>query len=396
MRKKWKREAALLLAAAVSVCGSINIAAAENETAAESVSTELSEAETDERIELGDLIFDTRQELSYAEEFDVYFNQDGYKLIDVHDSAQYLIVPEGGELPEGLDENIRILQQPLDTIYMAATSPMDLFDALDSVGNIRMSGTDADGWYVQAAADALNSGDMLYAGKYDEPDYELLISEDCDLAIESTMILHAPKVQEMIEMLDIPVFIDRSSYESHPLGRTEWIKAYAAMVNKEEQAQEFFSEQAAIIDQLADFQNTEKTIAFFYINTNGVPVVRNTTDYISSMIEIAGGRNAFADLAQETDKTSVEITMEEFYSTASDADYLIYNSSIDGTVGSLSDLIAKDELIADFRAVQDGNVWITDPSMYQSTGTIGELIRDINRMLTGGDSAEMTFLRPLQ
>ena len=26
--------------------------------------------------------------------------------------------------------------------------------------------------------------------------------------------------QEMIEDLDIPVFIDRSSYESHPLGRT--------------------------------------------------------------------------------------------------------------------------------------------------------------------------------
>ncbi len=32
--------------------------------------------------------------------------------------------------------------------------------------------------------------------------------EDCDLAIESTMILHTPKVQEMIEDLDIPVFID--------------------------------------------------------------------------------------------------------------------------------------------------------------------------------------------
>lgn len=47
------------------------------------------------------------------------------------------------------------------------------------------------------------------------------------------------KVQEMIEDLDIPVFIDRSSYESHPLGRTEWIKAYAAMLNKEDAADTF-------------------------------------------------------------------------------------------------------------------------------------------------------------
>ena len=42
---------------------------------------------------------------------------------------------------------------------------------------------------------------------------------ECDLAVESTMILHTPKVQEMIEDLDIPVFVDYSSYESHPLGR---------------------------------------------------------------------------------------------------------------------------------------------------------------------------------
>ena len=71
---------------------------------------------------------------------------------------------------------------------------------------------------------------------------------------------------------------------------------------------------------------------FYYINTSGSPVVRNPKDYISSMIEIAGGRNAFADLQDDSGKTSVAITMEEFYNTAADADYLIYNSSIDASV----------------------------------------------------------------
>ena len=49
----------------------------------------------------------------------------------------------------------------------------------------------------------MEDGKILFAGKYSEPDYEMLIDEDCDLAIESTMILHTPKVQEMIEDLDI-------------------------------------------------------------------------------------------------------------------------------------------------------------------------------------------------
>ena len=97
---------------------------------------------------------------------------------------------------------------------------------------------------------------MLFAGKYDEPDYELLVNQGCDLAVESTMILHSPKVQEMIEMLGIPVFIDRSSYETHPLGRTEWIKLYGVMMGKEEEAEAFFEPQAQVITDLKDFPNT--------------------------------------------------------------------------------------------------------------------------------------------
>ena len=345
--------------------------------------------------EIEGLTYESSMDLSFAQCFDVYYYNDGYKLLDVHDSAKYLVVPEGKEAPDGLDEEIRVLQQPLDTIYMAATSPMALFDAIGSVDSIKLSGLDASGWYIQAASDAINDGTMTYAGKYDEPDYELLVGEDCDLAIESTMILHAPKVQEMIETLGIPVFIDRSSYESQPLGRTEWIKLYGAMMNKEEEAEFFFSQQAQIIEKLKDFQNTEKTVAFFYINTSGSPVVRNPKDYISSMIEVAGGRNAFADLQDDSGKTSVSITMEEFYNTAVDADYLIYNTSIDATVDSLNDLLAKDSLMADFKAVKEGNVWVTDDSMYQHTDTIGELINDFNLMLTGGSEEDMTFLHKL-
>ena len=391
IRKKFKTQVAGVVFAAMMAVTSISPVWAEEETTAETSDTAVSE----EAPELPGLTYESTMELSFAECFDVYYYNDGYKLLDVHDSARYLLVPEGKEAPDGLEDDIYVLQQPLDTIYMAATSPMALFDAIGSVDSIKLSGLDASGWYIQAAADAINNGDMTYAGKYDEPDYELLVGDDCDLAIESTMILHAPKVQEMIETLGIPVFIDRSSYESQPLGRTEWIKLYGAMMNKEDEADAFFEKQAEIIEKLKDFTNTEKTVAFFYINTSGAPVVRNPKDYISSMIEVAGGRNAFADLQDDSGKTSISITMEEFYNTAIDADYLIYNSSIDATVNSLDDLLAKDSLMADFKAVKDGNVWVTDDSMYQHTDTIGELINDLNLMLTDGNEEDMTFLHKL-
>ena len=393
--KKLKYRILGIFAAAVMTFTAVTPVWAEENTEVAETDASVDTSSDHTAPEFPGLTYQSTMELSFAECFDVYYYNDGYKLLDVHDNAQYLVVPEGMEAPDGLDDSIQVLQQPLDTIYMAATSPMALFDAIGAVDSIKLSGLDASGWYIQSAADAINNGDMTFAGKYDEPDYELLVGDDCDLAVESTMILHAPKVQEMIETLGIPVFIDRSSYESQPLGRTEWIKLYGAMMNKEEEAAAFFDSQAQIIEKLKDFTNTEKTVAFFYINTSGSPVVRNPKDYISSMIDIAGGRNAFADLLDDSGKTSVSITMEEFYNTAVDADYLIYNTSIDASVKSLDDLMAKDSLLADFKAVKDGNVWITDNSMYQHTDTIGELINDFNLMLTGGSEEDMTFLHKL-
>ena len=331
--------------------------------------------------------------LDYAECYDVYYYENDYQLIDVHDSAQYLLVPEGAEAPEGLDDSIIVLQKPLDKIYLAASSTMALFRALDSLDNIKMSGIDASGWYIEEAKQAMEDDKIQFAGKYSEPDYEMLVDQDCDIAIESTMILHTPKVQEMIEDLDIPVFIDRSSYETHPLGRTEWIKLYGAMMDKEEEAYSFFDEQAKVIGDLKDFKNTEKTVAFFFVSTDDSIVVRRTQDYIPSMIELAGGRYVFQDLdSVETTSASVSMSMEEFYAAAADADYLVYNATIDNPIQSVDELVAKNELFEDFKAVQEGNVWCVGKYMYQATDIVGQLITDFHLMLTDGDEKDMTFL----
>ena len=343
--------------------------------------------------EIDGLTYESAMDLEYAEGFQVYYYKDGYKMIDIKDDAKFLVVPENQDVPDGAEEDYVILQQPLDHIYLAATSAMALFNAIDSLDNITMTGTQASGWYIENAVKAMDDGKIKFAGKYSEPDYEMLVDEDCDLAIESTMILHTPKVQEMIESLDIPVMIDRSSYESHPLGRTEWIKAYAAMLNKEDVADTFFEKQTKVIENLKDFKNTGKTVAYFFVNADGTVVVRSSKDYIPKMIDIAGGKYIFSDLKNtESKSASVELSMEEFYSKAEEADYLIYNATIDSPINSIAELTAKNELFKDFKAVKNGNVWCTGKSLYQATDIVGNLITDIHLMLTDGDEKDMTFL----
>lgn len=337
--------------------------------------------------------------LKYAKNFSVDYYSGGYALITISDGSRYLIVPEGCEIPSGIDPDIAVLQRPIDNIYLVATSAMCLFDALDSLDKIRLSGTKPEEWYIQNAKAAMEAGDILYAGKYSAPDYELILSNSCQLAIESTMINHVPEVKEKLEDVGIPVLTDQSSYETHPLGRTEWIKLYGVLMDKEAAAERLFDAQTAYVNDASCQKNTGKTVAFFYLSSSGYAVTRKSGDYVTKMIELAGGNSIFKNLGDpESAVSTVNLEMEKFYATAKDADFIIYNSTIDGELSSLEELLGKSSLLKDFKAVKNGNVWCTDKNLFQDTTQLGLFISDMHRMLTesGGDLTKLNFMYKLQ
>ena len=130
------------------------------------------------------------------------------------------------------------------------------------------------------------------------------------------------------------------------------------------------------------------------MSSDGSVVVRNSTDYVPRMIEIAGGRYALSDIVDpDSSRSSVSTTMEQFYAAAVDADYLIYNTSIASPLKGLDDLLALSPLFADFKAVKEGNVWCAGKDLYQETDDVGEMIADIHNMIAG--EGEMRFLTRL-
>lgn len=352
--------------------------------------------------ETADLLYESTMELQYAENFKVDYYTGNYTLLTITDGTQLLVVPEGKEVPQGADlpkelENAVILQRPIKDIYLVATAAMNMFCELDALDTISLSGQKEDGWYIEEARTAMANGDLVYAGKYNKPDYELILSKGCLLAIENNMISHSPEVIEQLEGFGIPVMIDYSSYESHPLGRVEWIKFFGALLGKEEFAERLFAEQTEILERVTADEKTDKTVAFFYITSNGMVQVRRPSDYVPKMIELAGGRYVFENLGEDdTKRSTMNIQMEEFYHTAKDADFLIYNSTIDGSVTSVETLLEKSELLKDFKAVQEGNVWCTTNDMYQQSMSIGYLIEDMHSMLMEEETAEMEYLFRLE
>ena len=333
---------------------------------------------------------------------------------------------------------LTVLQQPLTTTYVAASAVMAPLCDFGAVRQIRFSGLREEGWYVDEASAAMKEGTMLFAGKYSEPDYETLLREGCDLALESTMIYRAPEVIEKLNALGIPVYIDYSSYEPHVLGRLEWVRVYGALFGHEQKAQQWYlterdriraiqeeaekssvgvaqirkstekSETKTSVDSKNKTSSTRTgsesagtdtivdqrpTVVYFYVNASGQIQVRQPNDYIPELLELAGARYLAPDMSglSGSRKSNVTVSLEDFYSTCKDADYLIYSATLDRPLSSIQELLGKNALFADFRAVQEGHVYTTDKDFYQLSDRMADFAEDVSRMLQG--QGDMHFLK---
>ena len=353
--------------------------------------------ETEKSVDISDsLTWKSAMELQYADKFAVDYYEGGYGLISLQDGGRFLVVPEGKEAPEDLPEDVVPIFQPVENIYLVASAVMDMFVSLDALDTVRFSGLKQDSWYIEEAKAAMEAGDILYAGQYAAPDYEQILAEGCDLAVENTMIYHTPEVKERLEKFNIPVLVDYSSYEVNPLGRTEWVKLYGLLLGKEEEAKEAFDSEAAAFSSIQEAAGEGQTVAFFYITANGEANVRRTSDYLPKMIEMAGGTYVFEELGEDdTVSSTITMQMEELYAAAKDADYIIYNSTIDGELSSVEELFGKSPLLENFKAVQEGRVYCTTKNLYQSSMELGTMISDIHKMLTGEEEG-LTYLYRLE
>ena len=333
---------------------------------------------------------------------------------------------------------LTVLQQPLTTTYVAASAVMAPLCDLGAVSQIRFSGLREEGWYVDEARTAMKKGSMLFAGRYSEPDYETLLREGCDLALESTMIYRSPEVIEKLSALGIPVYIDYSSYEPHVLGRLEWIRVYGALFGHEEKAQQWYASERDRIRAIQkdaetssgeasqSGKSTEKsetktsrnskneassigsssgragtdttadlrpTVVYFYVNSSGQIQVRQPHDYIPELLELAGARYLAPDMSSLSGsrKSNVTVSLEDFYSSCKDADYLIYSATLDRPLSSIRELLGKNALFADFKAVKEGHVYTTDKDFYQLSDRMADFAEDVHRMLQG--QGDMHFLK---
>ena len=343
----------------------------------------------------GNLVHTGSLDLAWATGFTVDLYEGDRALACIADGTRYLFVP-AGDAPQGIAEDVTVLERPLSNIYLASSSTLCLFAALGAVDCVSHVSVTQETCTVEAFTQAIASGDIVYGGKYSAPDYEAFLNGGCRLAVENTMIYHTPEVREKLMQLGVPVIVEQSSLESAPLGRLEWIMLWGAMFDKVSAAQEVLDRQAQLIADVearVAAQPLDCTVAFFYINANGAAVVRKPGDYVAKMIAMAGGTYAFAQLGStdENRSSSTTLEMEAFYAQAKDADIIIYNSTVAGRLKGLDELVALNPLLADFKAVKNRRAWCCEQNVYQQMTATGEVVVDLHEAIADTERDELTF-----
>lgn len=394
MRENLKRQLALVLALvmllSLTACGgNSGNNAAQNQTEGQENSAQ---QESDEAAD-GQLVSEGMVELQYAQRFSIEKFQGGYRMITAgnegtDDHKQYLVVPEGKSVPEDLAGDVVVLQLPIENVYCASSSMISLSNAIGALDKIKLCATDYDSWELEAVKKQMDEGKLTYSGSYKEPDYELMTANNIDLHLDTAMLDGYPEVLEKFAELGIPSLVEDSSLEEHPMGRIEWVKVLGTLFELEDEAEAYFADQVERFNAACVDESLGKSVALGYITSSGKCYARNGGDYIAQLIEMAGGDYVCADMEpEETGNTSM--TFEEWYDKFVNADYLFYYN-LGQKFYSVQEMVDYNPLFADFKAVQNGNVWVTCDGFSQKSADIVGVITDMNTVLTSEDNTVST------
>lgn len=161
--------------------------------------------------------------------------------------VKYLIVPEGAVIPAGLDKDVIVINQPIESAYVASTDALNILDKLDLTDNVTALGMEKEDCTVDSLTAALEDGSVTFAGKDEDTDYKALVKSQCGISILSSDILPTEEADteakenllkdsaEKYSTLKIPFIVDRSADEKDDNAKAEWEKAYEAIFVTDEE-----------------------------------------------------------------------------------------------------------------------------------------------------------------
>jgi len=317
----------------------------------------------------------TSEQANFTADFVIEELDDGIRKVTDAEGRSFLLVPKGQSPPEEHAET-PVINTPLEKVLLTSTtqagllSPLNVWDRVAGVAN------SADQWHIDEVSQGLSNGSIAYVGEAWAPDYEKISQLDPDLVFVYTGEFGLTDMIAKLDEMNIPYVVVNDYLENDPRSEMEWIVFMSTFFGKYDVALRYVEQATLDVDQVeANVAAKEKPKVAWGFIFDGLAHVPNAGSHSAAMIRLAGGEYVFDDIGVDQGG-SAQISLEEFYIRANDADILIYSSILDFTP-NIQTILEAAPILEDIKPIQQGNVWAFTPEYFQMIHMRYAMIEDL-------------------
>jgi len=296
--------------------------------------------------------------IRYAKGFTIRYSGP-YKFVSIIspfdksvDTVRYVLVPRGTPAPKGYAAS-QVIDIPLRSIVAMSSMHVGLAEFLGAedlivgLGNLK---------YVSSpkVIQRIDAGKVREVGRDQTINDEQVITMQPDLL----MAMGSPTARldhyRTIRGAGVPVLINSEWVETTPLGRAEWVKLLAALLNKETLVNQKFAEVEQEYNRLAALTKpvASKPTIISGMNSKDAWFVPDGDSYMTRFFLDAGGKYPWVNRRATG---SLPLNFEAVYPVALTADYWLNVGMM--SVDSKQSVLAKDVRYADFKAFKTGRLY---------------------------------------
>jgi len=328
------------------------------------------------------LAMQTVTQPEYAIGFNIEYFADGAKILIDGAGQRVLLLPEGGTAPEGVSYDVEIAG-PIERVVALSTTQAGHFAKLNIVEKLKGVATAADRWYIPEIKEAVENGKIVNVAD----DNEAIMALDPDLVLHGSAARDVERA-ELLKTAGLTCIQFDDSKEDHYLGRAEWLKFLGAFFDKEEEAEQLVAENKqrviAVTNQTADIAERPQVLWFYYSSSGVNWNVYTELDYISTLVEAAGGDLLVpTGLSASNVSTAVKVQDEDFLSLILGADVIIFGRSL-ASYPTATDLTYFNNSAIDFSeapAFQQGACYVVASDWFQATADVAPIIESLAALL---------------
>lgn len=303
-------------------------------------------------------LFPEKVKVVHAKGFKITYHS-YYKVVKIMspfekstDTLTYILVQRGKPRPIGYKDS-QVIEIPVRSMVAMSSLHIGLIgflgceDILTGMGNLK---------YVSSTKvlDRIKSGKIVEVGKDQGLNEELLVSMHPDLIMATGSPVSKVSRYESLHQAGIPVMVNSEWVETTPLGRAEWVKLLAALINKEGEVNRKFTRMEQEYERLTRLAGkvTARPSLITGMNSKDAWYVPNGDSYVNRFFQDAGASYHWAGTKATG---SLPLSFETVYPVALQADYWL-NVSI-GNVQTKKDVLARDARYADFKSFKTNHIY---------------------------------------